>query len=54
MNIDLTKEGSIVKRKGWKTFKGMVHQLRLINKRYKKFNFSGDIIVRLPLKGATL
>lgn len=50
LNIDFTKNGCITKRRGWKTFKGMVYQLSLINKRYKKFGIIGDFTIRLPLK----
>lgn len=50
LNVDIKTNGKIQKRKGWKTFKGMVYQLKLINKRYKKMGTSGDFTVRLPLE----
>ena len=50
LNIDIKTNGEIQKRVGWKSFKGMVYQLKLINKRYKKMGVSGDFTVRLPLK----
>ena len=49
-NIDINKKGNISVRKRWITFKGMVYRLKLINKRFKKFDLSGDFTVRLPLK----
>lgn len=50
LNIDINKNGSIKKRKSWKSFKGMIYQLKLINKRYEKFNIVGDFTIRLPIK----
>jgi len=50
LNIDITSKGEINKRKDWKSFKGMVYQLRLINKRYTKMGIQGDFTIRLPLK----
>lgn len=49
LNIDIQTDGSMRKRKGWKTFEGMVYQLRLINERYNKQGWSGDFTIRLPL-----
>jgi len=50
LNIDVTIGGEIKKRKGWKTFQGMIYQLKLINKRYGKLGITGDFTIRLPLK----
>lgn len=49
LNVDLSGSQT-TKRKGWKTFEGMVYQLGLINSRYLKRGISGDFTVRLPLK----
>jgi len=51
LNINFLKSGAVIKRKGWKTFEGMVYQLKLINKRLlKQGQGELDFTVRLPLK----
>lgn len=49
-NIDFNMQGCVVKVKGWKTFNGMVRQLKTINNKYKKLGVVGDFTIRLPLK----
>ena len=49
-NVEFLSNGTIRARRGYKTFKGMVYQLWLINKRYSKLGVQGDFTVRLPLK----
>jgi hypothetical protein len=50
VNIELKSDGSFRKRVGWRTFEGMIYQLKLINKRYLKNKWGpGDYTVRLPL-----
>jgi hypothetical protein len=49
-NCNINYKCEIIKRKGWKTFKGMVYQLKLYNKQCKKLNIVADYTVRLPLK----
>lgn len=39
-----------MKRIGWKTFKGMIYRLRLINARYKKLGVKGKFVIELPIK----
>jgi hypothetical protein len=50
-NVDVDKSGVMRPRKMWRTFAGMVWQLWLINKRFKKLGIVGDFTVRLPLPG---
>ncbi len=50
LNINWNKDGEFIKRKGWKSFRGMVYQLKLLNKSYKKMGMQGEFTVKLPLK----
>ena len=49
LNMDITYDGIVRPRKGFKTFSGMVWQLWLINNRFEKMGIQGDFMVRLPL-----
>ena len=50
-NIEITSDGSLKRRVDWKTFKGMVYQLKLINNRLlKQKHGSLDFTIRLPIK----
>ena len=49
-NITFNRDGNIVKRKGWKSLRGMIRELRRINKQLTKMNVVADYTVRLPLK----
>ena len=48
-NMVVDNNGNLRPRKSWKTFGGMVWQLYLINRRFKKLGVRGDFTVRLPL-----
>ena len=48
-NVDITSDGVIRPRKGFKTFSGMVWQLWLINRRFSRMNVEGNFTVKLPL-----
>lgn len=41
--------GCFHKIRGYKTFKGMIRQLKSINKLNKKFNFKATYTITLPL-----
>jgi len=49
-NSKLYSKGDISKRIGYKSFRGMVYQFKRINKKCIENNWSGDFIIRLPLK----
>ncbi len=49
-NMDIDASGHLRTRHSWTTFRGMVWQLWLINKRFSKRGISGDFTVTLPLK----
>jgi len=49
-NVFPSGKGAIIKIKGYKTFKGMISQLKRINKLNKKFNFKAIYTITLPLK----
>lgn len=49
VNIDLSQDGVVRPRKGFKTFRGFVYQMWLINRRYKKMGVEGNFTVKLPL-----
>lgn len=51
LNIDITENGMVTKRKGYNTFGEMVHVLWDINKRFKKNGCKSDFTITLPLKG---
>ena len=46
------EDGIIKKRKGFRTFKGMVKILKDLNIKYKKMKLSGDFTIRLPIRGS--
>jgi hypothetical protein len=48
-NVVFNYKNSLIKRKDWKSFKGMVKELKRLNKQYKKLNCIGDFTIRLPL-----
>lgn len=50
LNIDFTNTGALKKRKGWKTFEGMVKVLEELNDKYKRYGGKGNFTVQLPLK----
>lgn len=49
LNITITPKKTI-KRVGWKSFKGMVFQLKRQNEILKKLGMTADFKIRLPLK----
>lgn len=49
-NIEIQTDGTLRPRRGYKSFRGMVWQLWLINRRYQKMGVSGSFVVTLPLK----
>ena len=51
VNVEITKEGMIKKRKGYNTFGEMVDVLWNINKQNRKMGFTCEYTVILPLKG---
>jgi hypothetical protein len=51
LNVEITSDGTIKRRKGFNTFGEMVHVLWELNKKAKKMGWSSDYTVRLPLKG---
>lgn len=51
LNVEITDQGTIKKRKGYNTFGEMVHTLWELNKKAKKMGWSSDYTVRLPLRG---
>lgn len=50
LNLYPDNKGHITKLIGYKSFAGMVYQLKRINKRCIKNNWSSDFTIRLPLK----
>jgi hypothetical protein len=48
-NMDMDNSGILRPRKSWETFGGMVYQLWLLNKKYKRLGIVGDFTVRFPL-----
>jgi len=48
-NIDISQDGVVRPRKGFKTFRGFVYQMWLLNRRYKKMGIQGNFTVTLPL-----
>ena len=49
-NITFNQDGHIVKRREWKSFRGMIKELRRMNKQLTKMNIVANYTVRLPLK----
>lgn len=49
-NITFNQDGHIVKRHGWKSFRGMIKELRRLNKSLTKMGIVADYTIRLPLK----
>jgi 5-methylcytosine-specific restriction endonuclease McrBC GTP-binding regulatory subunit McrB len=49
LNIEITDNGSLVKRRSWRSFWGMVKNLYEINKQLKRFDVEMDYQIRLPL-----
>lgn len=50
-NISFNQDSTVRKRRGWRTFADMVHELWMQNKRLKKLGMQMDYTLRLPLKG---
>ncbi len=50
LNLYPDSKGHIARLIGYKSFAGMVYQLKRINKRCIKNNWSSDFTIRLPLK----
>ena len=50
LNVDFTKDGAVIRRKGWKTFDEMIRVLFEINKKYRELGQEGNFTLRLPLK----
>ncbi len=51
VNVEITKQGTIKKRKGYNTFGEMVDVLWNLNKKARKNKWSGVFTVTLPLRG---
>lgn len=51
LNVEITDNGMIKKRNGYNTFGEMVDVLWNINKKAKKYKWTGEYTVTLPLKG---
>lgn len=51
INMVFNSMGTVEKRRGWRYFGDMVHELWRINKIAQKSGFSSDITVRIPLPG---
>jgi hypothetical protein len=50
-NVDFD-DGLITKRKGFRTFKGMVKIMNDLNNKYKKMKIRGTFTITLPLRGS--
>jgi hypothetical protein len=50
LNLYPDSKGHIARLIGYKSFAGMIYQLKRINKRCIKNNWSLDFTIRLPLK----
>lgn len=51
LNVEISGDGLIKKRKGYNTFGEMVDVLWKLNKNAKKMGWSSEYTIRLPLKG---
>lgn len=51
VNMVFNSMGNVEKRRGWRFFGDMVHELWRINKIAQKTGLSSDITVRIPLPG---
>jgi hypothetical protein len=49
LNIDITPDGQLTKRRGWRSFWGMVWELYKVNQKYRKFGLVGNFNIMLPL-----
>ena len=50
LNIIPNFRGELVERKGWKTLRGAMTEIKRINKNCKKLGFATKITIDLPLK----
>jgi hypothetical protein len=49
LNVNIKKDGSIEKRQGWKTMRGLIKVLKYNNAACKRLGITMDYTVRLPL-----